>query len=155
PHGVASYAYHGDRTRAGAYDGERDLAPERVRVGMRELWVTPALDTATVGGIEYAPHFYASPLYVDDVAITAGEFAGARASVVVAASSNGFVYAIGATRMPSPRGVVAPGTILWKASLGEASQPARNLDGVPFGVLSTPFIDLTASPPRVYVTCAD
>jgi len=67
-----------------------------------------------------------------------------------AASNNGHVYAINASR----QGDVAPGRILWKTKLGEPCrlQPAP-LDGVPTGILSTPVIDVAQG--RLYVTHCD
>ena len=54
---------------------------------------------------------------------------------------------MGAARIPA-------GTILWRESLGI---PASNVnrDRLPLGVLSTPVIDPTTNPPRIYVTGAD
>ncbi len=155
PHGVASYAYHGGRARQGWNDAESGLVPERVKTSLGPLWESPRLDTAIVGGVEYEAHLYATPLYVDDIEITKGDYTGLWSSVVFAASSNGWVYAINAVQAQRGDALVEPGTILWKANVGAPSQPLRNLDGVPFGILSTPFIDTNAIPPRMYVTCAD
>lgn len=97
------------------------------------------------------PHLYASPLYVDSLTITAGDYAGAQFSTIVAATSNGFVYAMNAFDVPDGLGgvAVAAGTILWRTSLG-APRPVGGLDGgVPIGVLGTPIIDLDAG--RIYV----
>jgi outer membrane protein assembly factor BamB len=69
---------------------------------------------------------------------------------VIAASSNGYVYAVNAVR----NGDVAPGRVLWRTRLGAPCrlQPAP-LDGVPTGVLSTPVVDRVRG--RLYVTSCD
>jgi hypothetical protein len=144
--------FHGDRARSGWYDREADLAPVRVAsAAFGALWTSPPLDDAVVGDRTYAPHLYASPLYVDDLTLQGGAFDGLRTAVILAASSNGWVYAIRAGRARCGGGP-APGTPLWRTQLG-APVPVPGLDGgVPLGVLSTPAIDLSAAPPRLYVT---
>ncbi len=144
--------YHGDAARTGWNDAEACLTPERVASGLVPLFTSPALDDAVVDGTRFSPHGYASPLYLDDVAVTSpAAEPGERLPVVIAATSNGYVYAVAAADGARS----AKGTILWSRSLGEPSQPARSQDGVPFGILSTPTVDLAASPPRLYVTCVD
>jgi hypothetical protein len=79
---------------------------------------------------------YASPLYVDSVLITTGDFSGNQFSVVFAATSNNFVYAIS--------------TILWSKNVGMPTN--FGLDGgIAMGILSTAIIDLNATPPTMYV----
>jgi type 1 glutamine amidotransferase/outer membrane protein assembly factor BamB len=140
-------SFHHDAQRTGWNDREITLTPTSVSgptFGL--LWESPTLDS--VDG--QAPHLYASPLYVDRVAITAGEHAGAMFSVVVAASNNGYVYAINAAKA----GDVAAGRILWRTRLATPCrlQPAP-LDSVPTGVLATPVIDIKRG--RIYVTSCD
>jgi hypothetical protein len=131
-------AYHG-ADRLGWNATERRLTPEVVasaRFG--KLWETPRFDDEAVDGKVQHPHLYASPLYVDD--------AGGGRAMLIAATSNGFVYAID----PFDRG-----RILWQRRLG-APIVAPALDGgVAVGVLSTPVIDRRTSPPTLYVTNLD
>ncbi len=146
--------FHGDRQRLGWNPNESVLTPASVSSGrFGPVWDSPQFDSVVVEGRTYAPHLYASPLYVDDVLLTGGSFSGLRFSVVFAASSNGFVYAVNAfpTSGPNP---VQPGRILWRKRLGTPAM-SSSLDGVPLGILSTPIIDLHTAPPRMYVTCAD
>src|SRR5437588_1396141 len=138
--------FHGNRQRTGWNAAEAVLTPAVVSgSNFGKLWDSPKFDSAVVGGATYAPHMYASPLYIDDLAITSGAYAGQRFSVVVAATSNGFVYAVSAF----PVGTVPAGTILWQTTLGP---PSPGPDSVPVGAIATPIADLSASPPRLYVT---
>lgn len=140
-------SFHHDPQRTGWNDQETTLTPASVSgPAFGLLWESPALDS--VDG--QAAHLYASPLYVDRVAITAGEHAGGTFSVVVAASNNGYVYAINAAKA----GDVAAGRILWHTRLATPCrlQPAP-LDAVPTGVLATPVIDVRRG--RIYVTSCD
>src|SRR5262249_60690465 len=85
--------FHGDRMRTGWNSSETILTPANVAGGQfGKLWDTGALDS--YGGT--AAHLYASPLYVDDVVISAPPFTGLDFSVVIAATSNSYVYAINA-----------------------------------------------------------
>jgi hypothetical protein len=152
--------FHGDSQRTGWIASETILTPANVSSGaFGPLWNSPLFDSVTIAGKTYLPHLYASPLYVDRVTMSGGAFAGGTFHVVIAATSNGFVYAVDA----SPKAAAAarngalaeagPGTILWTRQL---STPSGKLDGgVPFGILSTPVIDLNTNPPSVYVTSAD
>jgi hypothetical protein len=135
--------FHGDPARRGWNSNETALTPATVSGGsFGAIWSSPQLDSVTLSGTTYEPHLYASPLYVDNLAITAGPHAGPTFRVVFAATSTGFVYAINAFDTGVPAG-----TILWSRSLG---QPTPTLDGgVTVGVLSTPTIDLAAN--RLYV----
>ncbi|TMB08582.1 MAG: hypothetical protein E6J66_16865 [Deltaproteobacteria bacterium] len=138
--------FHGNRQRTGWNSVESVLTPTAIAgSGFGKLWDSPAFDKVVVGGATYAPHMYASPLYIDDLAITGGTYTGQRLSVVIAATSNGFVYAVNAFQA----GSVPAGTILWRTSLGP---PSAGPDSVPVGVIATPIADLSTSPPRLYVT---
>ncbi len=144
--GVNSLMFHGDRQRTGWNANETILTPDNVATAFGKLWDTGQLDTINIGGTDFAPHMYASPLYVDQVLLTDGQFAGQELSVVVAATGNGYVYAVNALEAPG----VPAGMILWRTFLG---MPSRNIQdsGVPIGVLGTPAIDLDANPPTIYV----
>lgn len=139
--------FHVDPGRSGWRSNETVLAPANVaRDSFGLVWESPQLDAVD----DVPPRLYASPLYVDRVAISKGQHRGAEFAVVFAASSNGFVYAVNAAR----NGDVAPGRILWRTRLGEPCrlQPAP-LDGVPTGILSTPIADIERG--RLYVTHCD
>src|SRR5690349_4149525 len=118
--------FHGDRQRTGWISNEKILTPRNVSGGVfGPLWDSPPLDAVTISGKTYPPHLYASPLYVDRVTITGGEYSGEALRVVYAASSNGFVYAVNASRTSRTKRAM-PGAILWKRQLGT---PSGNLDG--------------------------
>jgi hypothetical protein len=130
------------------------LAPAAITAhGMALAWESPELDAALIGGTDYAARAYASPLYADDVPM--GPCGGAPLSVVFAATSNGFVYAVNAFAATVNGGAIAPGAILWSASLGTPLVVPKLDGGVPLGVLSTPFLDMQSTPPRLYVAAAD
>jgi len=137
--------------RTGWNQTETLLTPGTVSSGgFGPLWNSPQFDLVNIGGTNYAPHMYASPLYVDDVAIIADSYGGRHFQVVFGATGNGYVYAVNAFDNTVGGPLVAAGTILWSARLGT---PSRGPDGgVPLGVLSTPVIDLNPVPPRLYVT---
>lgn len=139
--------FHHDAQRSGRYAAETTLTPERIKASSLGLqWESPPLDA--VGG--EPPRLYASPLYLDGLEISAGPFKAQTFAAVIAASSNGYVYAINAQK----NGDVAPGRVLWRTRLGAPCrlQPAP-LDGVPTGVLATPVIDRARN--RLYVTSCD
>jgi outer membrane protein assembly factor BamB len=139
--------FHRDPQRTGWSPVETELTRSSVAgASFGLVWGSPQLD-AWQG---QPPRLYASPLYVDEVSLSDGEFKGGSFPVVFAATNHGFVYAISAFRT----GDVPPGTILWRASLGEACklEPAA-LDGVATGVLSTPIIDLSRK--RLYLTSCE
>lgn len=148
--------FHGDPRRLGWNPREEELTPDRVRSpAFGPLWESPPLDPVRLDGRTYRPHLYATPLYVDRVRITAGPHAGRHLSVVVAASSNDWVYAINAGRWTCGGPAIRPGTIVWQMRVGVPAI-ALGLDGgIPIGVLSTPVIDLAARPPRLYVAAMD
>lgn len=133
--------FHGDPQRTGWIAHETVLTPSNVSGGkFGPIWNSPQFDSVSIGGVTYPPHLYASPLYVDAIAI-----GGLTRQVVYAASNNAFVYAVDA----SGRG----GAILWRRQL---NTPIPTLDGnLPIGILGTPVIDLNAHPPRLYVASAD
>ena len=164
--------FHGDRQRTGWISNETILTPRNVSGGgFGPVWDSPQFDSVSLSGTIYPPHVYASPLYVDRVAMTAADYAGRTFHVVYAATSNGFVYAVNASPAPVPRArarrsiPVNPGTILWRRQLttpggavdsGAPITPGGVLDGgIPFGIMGTPVIDLNATPPRLYVASAD
>jgi hypothetical protein len=68
PHGLALTGYHGGPTRLGWNDDEPSLTPASAR-NLSLAWASPPFATATVGGTVFAPHLYASPLYLDDVVV--------------------------------------------------------------------------------------
>jgi hypothetical protein len=146
--------FHGDRARTGSRD-DRALTPETVAAGFDWLFDGEPFDSVTVDGRSYSPHIYASPLYADDVTISGGAHDGFRGPVVLAATSNGFVYAVTPCTQIVGAGAVRAGTILWRARLGTAA-PVPKLDGgVPLGVLSTPALDRDVQPRRLYVVAMD
>jgi hypothetical protein len=164
--------FHADRQRTGWISTEKILTPRNVSDGgFGPVWDSPQFDFVIISGTTYLPHVYASPLYVDRVTMTVDGYAGRTFHVVYAASSNGFVYAVNASRASAPRTraripkPVAAGTILWRRQLstpggivddGASITPGGVLDGgIPFGIMGTPVIDLNATPPRLYVASAD
>jgi hypothetical protein len=154
PHGLAWPAFHGDRPRSGWNAQESVLTPAAVGAhGMVLGWESPELDGALVGGTVYTPHAYASPLYADDVPM--GPCGGAPLSVVFAATSNGYVYAVNAFAATVNGGGLAAGAILWSTSLGTPLVVPKLDGGVPLGVLGTPFLDMQSTPPRLYVAAVD
>jgi len=147
--------FHGDRQRTGWISTETLLTPANVSAGsFGPLWNSQLLDSVTIGTTTYAPHLYASPLYVDRVIMSAGMFAGGTFSVVFAATSNGFAYAVNAFPTPGPNPIPA-GTILWRTKLGTPAVVGSLDGGVPVGVLATPIIDISRNPGRLYVASED
>ena len=139
--------FHHDAQRSGWNRHETTLTAAGVAgATFGPTWASPPLDS--VDG--QPPRLYASPLYIDRLRISAGQHQGETFSVVVAATSNGHVYAIN-TRQAAD---VAAGRVLWRTRLAAPCrlQPAP-LDGVPTGVLSTPVIDVPRQ--RLYVTHCD
>jgi len=152
---VNKLMFHGGRDRLGWNPLETELTPETVAgPPFGPLWNSPAFDAVAIGGTTYPPHLYASLLYGDDVAISAGPQAGSSFRAIFAATSNGYVYAVNAFAAAGANPVRA-GAILWSRSL---CAPAINphLDGgVPVGILGTPAIDLDRTQPRLYAACND
>lgn len=124
--------FHTNALRTGWVDGEQVPRPNDVAGGsFGQVWQSPELDS--VAG--RPPRLYATPLYLESVEIAAGAYPAGRTSVIFAATSNGFVYAINAAAT-----VQAPaGAILWRSSLTRLTE--RTFDGVNIGVMSTPVID--------------
>jgi hypothetical protein len=139
--------FHYDSARTGFNQNETTLTPTNVASNFGQLWQSPALDGK----------LYASPLYADNITITSGgntlngggvvAGVGKTLGVVFAATGGSSVYAIKAFDTNGPSGI-APGTILWRSSLGTSS---GSIDGNSIGVLGTPIIDLLSN--RIYV-CA-
>src|SRR5438445_11810656 len=146
---VNAPTFHYDRQRTGWNPHETTLTRGIVSGStFGSLWNSPPLDSVSIGSTTYPPHLYATPLYVDRVQITSGPYAGSTFSVVFAATSNDYVYAINAFDVPrAPR--IPAGTILWSASLGLPTK--FGLDGgVDRGSLCTPRIDVTGTPRTLY-----
>ena len=139
--------FHRDALRSGWNRRETVLTPAAVSGGgFGPTWSSPPL----AGDDAQPARLYASPLYVERLAVTAGPHRGETYAAVLAASSNGEVVAVNAARA----GDLAPGRILWRTRLAPPCrlQPAP-LDGVATGVLSTPVIDVPRQ--RLYVTHCD
>lgn len=143
---TAATRFHG-KDRAGVYEGTEALRASAIaEQGMELSWASEAFDTLEVDGVIYPPLLYASPLFVPDQQIASDDFEGTT-DVVYAATTNGWVYAVGA----DPCG--EPGKILWRVRISNAV-PIDTLDqGVPLGVLSTPIIDVARD--RIYVSAYD
>jgi hypothetical protein len=152
----ASYlTFHGDRQRTGWIANETILTPAIIKSGQfGPIWNSPQLDQITIGNTTYSPKMYASPLYVDAVTLSAGPYAGRTTNAVIAATSNGYIYAINASKT-SGNNSIAAGTILWKTKLTNAEIVSSLDGGVAVGVLGTPIIDISTSPARVYVASDD
>lgn len=139
--------FHANSARTGWYADQQkwlagDIRPDNFGIA----WESEPLDA--IDG--QPPRLYAAPLFIDALTLTSGPLRGESFSVVIAASNNGFVYAINA----KPHGDIAPGRILWRRQLEAPChlQPAP-LDGVPTGILSTPIADVKRG--RLYVAhCA-
>ncbi|MCX4245276.1 serine protease family protein [Paraliomyxa miuraensis] len=146
--------YHGDAARLGWNDAESILTPEVVRRnGLEPGWVSARFDEAVIDGVAFEPMAYAAPLHADDVRVITAD-GTALASMVLAATSNGWVYATAAESAQGPC-ALAPGDPLWRTQVVRPL-PLERLDGgVPMGVLSTPILDLEASIPRIYVVGLD
>jgi hypothetical protein len=145
--------FHGDRARLGWNADEPVLTPARVSSpAFGKLWDSPPLDAAEIDGRVIPPHLYASPLYVESVAISGGPADGAHLPALFAATTNGWAYAVAAFSATCGRARIEAGTVLWRTQLGPPAV-VPNLDGgMPLGVLSTPAIDLEApGGPRLYV----
>ncbi len=144
---VERATFHADSRRSGWYAEQDALAPDDLRQAAFGIaWESPPLDA--VDG--HDARLYASPLFIDALTLKSGPLRGETFAVVIAASSNGYVYAINARR----HGDLAPGRILWRTRLDAPCylKPAP-LDGVPTGILSTPVADVRRG--RLYVThCA-
>jgi hypothetical protein len=146
--------FHGDRARTGSRD-DTALMPVMVASGFDWIYDSEPFDQVSIGGGTYPPRLFASPLYVDRLTIRGGAHAGFSGPAVFAASSNGFVYAVAPCTQMGTSGDVRAGTILWRTRLGEAAVVPRLDGGIALGVLSTPALDLTAQPQRLYAASMD
>jgi len=162
--GITKTTFHGSTARTGWTDHEADLVATRVGRGMKALWTSAPFETFETGGVTYPGRTYASPLFADGVHMTQGAAMGESVSVVFIATSNGDVYALAASEASCAEGTLAPGSVLWRTRLvvpGVAPKlDGRDKDeprypGIAVGTLSTPVLDLTSSPPTLYVTAMD
>jgi hypothetical protein len=161
--GLTKPMFHGDRARSGWNDREPVLTPAVVASpAVGSLWDSPPFDVLTIDGTVYAGRMYASLLYADDVPVdgTATGYDGQTLSLLFAATSNGFVYAVNAFPTACQTGAIDAGAIVWRTEVGRASanpllDSGGGFPGIALGVLGTPAIDLGASPPRLYVAAMD
>ncbi|HET9037261.1 MAG TPA: hypothetical protein VFN45_13685, partial [Myxococcaceae bacterium] len=138
---VSWVGFHGDAVRSGWNPKESALTPASVASGrFGKRWDSPPFDA--FNGVP--GRAYASPLYLEDVKLTAGTFAGRTLDVVFVGTSNADVYAVSAASGQE----VPAGTVLWKRHLGD---PGHTIDGLRIGVLGTPVLDVKAQPARLYV----
>jgi len=138
--------FHRDSQITGWNPNETILTPSSVASG--SFGVVWESDPVECGGADIPAHMYASPLFVEDVTMTTGDcYDGMHFSVIIAATNTNFVCAIAAF---DPTGMVPPGTVLWRRSIG-APSTAQLQDGIAKGIFETPAIDLVSTPPRVYV----
>ena len=152
--------FHGDRGRLGWNAQEQVLTPEVVAgPSFGAVWSSPAFDPAVIDGVSLAAHVYGSPLYLDDVAVTSGPYTGAQLSLVYVATTSGYVYAVNAFDTHCHGLHAEAGAIVWRAQMGVPIHAPMDGDrahgGMPLGALSTPIIDRSASPPRIYVVSID
>jgi outer membrane protein assembly factor BamB len=126
--------FHGGGDKLGAFDGA-GLEPARVSTAsFGKLWASARFDDAVVAGTNYAGRAYASPLFL-----------GGNHAKVLVATSSARVYALSAS----------DGAILWQRRLTEPAFVPRLDGGIALGVLSTPIVDLSPNPSRVYVASLD
>lgn len=139
--GVNKLTYHHNSQRTGWNDREPALSPSTVAgSSFGLLWETPTLDYFE--GVP--PRLFASPLYVNAVSISAGQYKGGTFPTLYVVTTTGYVYALSAFEANK----TPPGTILWRMRL--TGKPCSN--GT-MGNLSTPIIDLQKQ--RLYVTSCD
>jgi len=139
--GTEHLTFHGNAQRSGWNARERELGPAAVRSGHFGLvWESEPLESAAG-----APaRLFASPLYVEALAMPGGPRGAQRHDVVFAASTTGLVAAINARPV---RGLPA-GATLWRRQITVAPC-ARGTQGI----LSTPVIDRRRE--RLYVVACD
>jgi mono/diheme cytochrome c family protein len=131
---VDKLTYHNDYQRSGWNAKETLLTPKAVASPQfAQLWQTPKFDS--VNGTD--PRLFATPLFVEKVTMSKGDYKGKTFSVIYAATDLGYVYAVNAANA----GDVPAGTILWSKRVAEA-KPA-------IGNLSTPVIDTARK--RLYI----
>jgi Malectin domain len=147
--------FHRNPQRTGWIPNETKLTPANVKGGQfGPLWNSAPFDSVSINGKIYPPRMYASPLYIDGVTLTSGTYAGQHVSMVVAATSNGYLYAVNPFAR-NDAAVIAAGYTFWATKLTNP-EIIPNLDGdLPLGVMGTPVIDTSASPARVYVASDD
>ncbi len=117
------------------------LTPSRVQSpAFGALWQSPVLDAHE--GLP--PRLFASPLYVGRVRIAADGVPRREYSVVYAAATTGYVYAVNARATAS----LAAGALLWRQRL-TAAPCSRGA----YGILGTPVIDARRA--RLYVSVCD
>jgi len=139
--GVDKLTYHHNSQRTGWNDQESILLPRNVAgPSFGLLWETPTLDYFE--GVP--PRLFASPLYVDAVAISSGHYSGGTFPALYAVTTTGYVYAVSAFAANK----TPPGAILWRTRM--TGKPCSN--GT-MGNLSTPMIDLQKQ--QLYVTSCD
>ncbi len=133
--------FHGTPQRTGWYAREPALTPAALRAGrLGMVW-----ESAPLGAFADTPaRLFASPLYVENVALRAAGLPRAHFDIVYAASTTGYVAAINA----SARNGVPAGSTLWTTQLTR-NPCARGTNGI----LSTPVIDRERQ--RLYVTACD
>src|SRR5260370_990438 len=67
--------FHGNRQRVGWNSFETVLTPASVSsADFGPLWNSPPFDSVTINSQTYAPHLYATPLYLDSVLLSGGAF---------------------------------------------------------------------------------
>ncbi len=155
PGTLRTITFHGDRARLGWNPNEVALSPARVGGGgFGALWSSPAFDSVTIRGRTYAPHLFATPLYLENAPpAPSGPFAGCALDLVYASTTNAFVYGVVATEASCNGQNVARGTIAWRTSIGTPDVAPLLDGGMAVGNLSTPFVDVDAR--RLYVTAMD
>ena len=132
--------FHVDAQRSGWNRHEKILTPQAVAsAAFGRLWSSPRFDA--VGSVP--ARLFASPLYLDRVPVP-GFGRGTVLSVVYAAATTGYVYAVNAVASRQ----AAAGAILWHAQLTRAPCGRGAL-----GILATPVIDRQRT--RLYVTACD
>jgi hypothetical protein len=147
--------FHRNPQRTGWIPNETKLTPANVKGGQfGPLWNSAPFDSVSVGGKIYPPRMYASPLYIDGVTLTSGTYAGQHVSMVVAATSNGYLYAVNPFAR-NDAAVIAAGYTFWATKLTNPEIIPSLDGGVPLGIMGTPVIDTSASPARVYVASDD
>ena len=133
--------FHNDRQRSGWNAQETVLTPQAVTTGnFGAIWSSPPFDKFG----DVPPRLFASPLYLNSVAMTTGTYAGKTLALAYAVTSTGYAYAVSAAPGTAP----APGTIVWRVRLTD-----KPCDGGTSGNLGTPAIDPAAG--RLYVTSCD
>jgi hypothetical protein len=147
--------FHRNPQRTGWIPNETKLTPANVKGGQfGPLWNSPPFDSVSINGKIYPPRMYASPLYIDGVTLSSGNYAGQHISMVVAATSNGYLYAVNAFAR-NDTATIPAGYMFWSTKLTNPEIVPSLDGGVPLGVMGTPVIDVSTSPGRVYVASDD